>query len=86
MSWSAETEQSLSSDTLVRGKTLHNIFERYRDEISPNKKSWKNERNRLNKFMRHKLAIVPLADIKQTHFNKWIEEALISIKSSSVNR
>lgn len=86
MSWAAETEQSLSTDTLVRGKTLGGIFERYRDEISPHKKSYRTERNRLNKFMRHPLAIIPLADIKQSHFYEWIQEALTSLKSSSVNR
>jgi len=86
MSWAAETEQSLSSDTLVRGKTLSDIFERYRDEITPHKKSHRTERNRLNKFMRHKLAIVPLADVKQSHFDEWITDALTSLKSSSVNR
>lgn len=86
MSWAAETEQSLSTDTLVRGKTLGGIFERYRDEISPHKKSYRTERNRLNKFMRHPLAIITLADIKQSHFYEWIQEALTSLKSSSVNR
>lgn len=86
MSWAAETEQSLSSDTLIRGKTLSDIFERYRDEISPSKKSYRTERNRLNKFMRHPLAIIPLADIQQSHFYEWIQEALTRLKSSSVNR
>jgi len=86
MAWAAETEQSLSSDILVLGKTLGEIFERYRDEITPNKKSWRTEHNRLNKFMRHSLAIVPLLDIKQTYFYEWIEDALKTLKSSSVNR
>jgi len=86
MAWVAETEQSLSSDSLVRGKTLTDIFERYRDEITPHKKSWRTEHNRLNKFMRHSLAISPLADITQTHFYEWITDALKEIKSSSVNR
>jgi len=39
MSWAAETEQSLSSDTLIRGKTLSDIFERYRDEYHPVRKA-----------------------------------------------
>jgi len=86
MAWAAETEQNLSSDTLVQGKSLGDILERYREEISPHKKSWRNERNRLNKFIRHSLAIIPLADIKQIHFDEWITEELKRIKSSSVNR
>lgn len=86
MSWAAETEQSLSTDTLVRGKTLGEIFERYRDEITPHKKSWRTEHNRLNKFMRHPLAMMPLVEVKQTHFDEWIVESLTQIKGSSVNR
>jgi len=86
MAWAAETEQNLSSDTLVHGKTLGNLYERYRDEISPLKKSWKSERNRLNKFLRDPLAALPLVDIKQTYFYEWITKELTRIKSSSVNR
>jgi len=86
MAWAVETEQELSSDTLISGKRLSDIFERYRDEISPSKKSYRTERNRLNKFMRHPLSIIPLADITQSHFYDWIQEALTSLKSSSVNR
>jgi len=36
--------------------------------------------------MRYPLAILPLADIKQSHFHDWITEALTNLKSSSVNR
>lgn len=86
MSWAAETEQSLSSDRLVQGKTLSDIFERYRDEISPSKKSRRTEQNRLNKFLRHPLAFLPLAELKQLHIHDWIADALTSLKSSSVNR
>jgi len=86
MAWAVETEQGLSSDSLISGKRLSDIFERYRDEISPSKKSRRTEQNRLNKFLRHSLAIIPLEDIKQSHFYDWIEEALASLKSSSVNR
>lgn len=86
MAWAVETEQNFSSDTLVLGKTLGDLFERYRDEISPKKKSWRTEYNRLNKFMRHSLAAVLLVEIRQTHFDGWIQESLASIKSSSVNR
>jgi integrase len=86
MSWAVETEQSFLSDTLVRGKTLSDLFERYRDDVSPHKKSWRTECNRLNKFMRHPLAATLLEDIRQTHFDVWIEEELTRLKSSSVNR
>ena len=79
------TEQNLTSGTLVCGKTLGDIFERYRDEITPHKKSHRTKHNRLNKFMRHKLAILPLTDIKQSHFYEWTTDALTNFKSRSVN-
>lgn len=86
MAWAAESEQTLSPDTLVQGKTLGDCFIRYRDEVSPSKKSHRTEHNRLNKFLREKLALMPLGEVKQTHFDRWIETSLTRIKSSSVNR
>jgi len=38
MALAAETEQSLSINTLIKGITLGEVFERYRNEISPSKK------------------------------------------------
>jgi len=86
MAWAAETEQSLATNTLIKGITLREAFERYRDEVSPAKKSWRSEINRLNKFMRHPIASMPIQDIQQTHVYDWIDESLATLKSSSVNR
>ncbi len=38
MLWAVETEQSFSPGTLVRGKNLSDLFERYRNDVSPHKK------------------------------------------------
>ncbi len=84
--WAVETEQNLDPEGLVKGKTLGDAFIRYRDEISPSKKSYRTEFNRLNKFLRDPLAQLPLAEIRQHHFDTWIETSLTKIKSSSVNR
>lgn len=86
MAWAVETEQTLSPDGMVAGKTLGDLFDRYRDDITPSKKSHRTEHNRLNKFIRHPLSMMSLMDIKQTHFYEWITESLTKIKSSSVNR
>lgn len=86
MTWAVETEQSLDPQGLVKGKTLGDLFARYRDEISPSKKSYRSEYNRLNKLSRDTLAQMLLADIRQQHFDEWITQALKSLKSSSVNR
>ena len=84
--WAVEMEQTMTPDTLVMGKSLGAAFLLYQQEVSPAKKTWRNEHNRLNKFMRHKMANLILEDIRQTHIYEWIDEELKRIKSSSVNR
>lgn len=86
MAWIAEIEPQLTQDGVVQGKTLGDTLTRYRDEISPTKKSHKNEHNRLNKFLRSSLTGVLLIELKQHHFDEWIENSLAKIKASSVNR
>lgn len=86
MAWAVETEQSFTPEGWVQGKTLGELLIRYRDEVSPGKKSYRSEYNRLNKFSREPLASLLLGDVQQSHFDRWIEESLTRIKSSSVNR
>lgn len=86
MAWIAEIEPQLSQEGVVQGKNLSDALIRYRDEISPTKKSHRNEHNRINKFLRLPLSDLPLLELKQHHFNEWIESSLTRIKSSSVNR
>ncbi|MFL0809097.1 MAG: site-specific integrase [Agarilytica sp.] len=85
-SWALETEANLDPEGLVKGKTLEDAFTRYRDEISPTKKSHRSEFNRLNKFLRDSIAQIPLIEIRQHHFDEWIKTSLTRIQSSSVNR
>lgn len=86
MAWIAEVEPQLSQEGVVQGKNLSDALIRYRDEISPTKKSHRNEHNRLNRFLRSPLSDTPLLELKQHHFNEWIESSLKRIQSSSVNR
>ncbi len=86
MAWAAETEQGLDTEGSLPVKTLAEALTRYRDEISPAKKSYKNEYNRINKFLRQPLASKYLSEITARDLYEWIDEWLIRIKSSSVNR
>ncbi len=86
MAWAVETEQSLDPEGLVEGKTLGNAFSRYRNEITPSKKSQRTEHNRLNKFLREPLAQIQLSKLRQTHFDEWVNDSLSRVKSSTVNR
>ena len=84
MAWASEMEQSLTPDMLVKGKTLGELLARYRDDITPSKKS--NETNRINRLVRDPLSDFLLLELRQTHFDQWIEKHVKTKKSSSVNR
>ncbi len=86
LAWGVETEQSITPDATVEGKTVRDLFVRFRDKMCPNRKGWKREHNRINCFLTHSLCNMLLSDIRQTHFDDWIQEELKRVKSSSVNR
>jgi hypothetical protein len=46
------------------------------------KKTWRNEYNRLNKFMRHEIANLLLEDLRQTDLYMWMEEQHKRIKAA----
>lgn len=84
--WAVELEQSLKPGSIVFNKTLGDVLKRYRDEISPTKKSARNEHNRINKLLRHKLSDLVLTEIHHTHIDAYISEELKRIMGSSINR
>lgn len=86
MAWAAETEQALEPDGLVKGKTLGDLLSRYRDDITPKKKSKRNESNRINRILRDPICERLLSELRQGHIHSWIEQSLATKKSSSVNR
>lgn len=50
--WAKEIEQTLNPGDLIQGKTVGDAFPKFRDEITPTRKSHRSEHNRMNKFMR----------------------------------
>ena len=86
LTWAEEMEQSLNPDGLITGKTLGDAFTKFRDEITPTRKSHRSEHNRMNKFLRDEIASISLDEVRQHHFDEWIKRSLERIKPSSVNR
>ena len=86
MAWAVEIEQEITPDAIIQGKTLEETFKRYQQEVTPYKKGWKFEHDRLNKFCRTKFSSILLSDIRQCDFDLWIASELKRIKASSVNR
>ncbi|MEJ2445584.1 MAG: hypothetical protein P8Y42_19400 [Exilibacterium sp.] len=58
----------------------------YRDDISPGKKCYRTEYNRLNKFARQSIASISFDELTQKHLYDWIDTSLKTLQPSSVNR
>lgn len=86
MAWAVEAENNLSPNGLVREKTLSEAFIRYRDEVTPRKKSANNEYNRLNRLLNVPFAPMLLETIQQQHVDHWIQQRLKQVLASSINR
>ncbi len=70
----------------LRSVTLGQLVERYRDAVSPKKRTYKAERLVLNAFMRHPICRRPISDITTAHFAAYRDERLRDIKPASVKR
>jgi integrase len=70
----------------LRGVTLGQLVERYRDTVSPRKRTYELERMALNAFLRHPICRRPVSDLTGTHFAAYRDERLKRLKSSSVKR
>jgi len=70
----------------LRGVTLGQLVERYRDTVSPRKRTYELERIALNAFLRHPICRRPVSDLTGTHFAAYRDERLKRLKSSSVKR
>ena len=70
----------------LRGVTLGQLVERYRDNVSPRKRTYVAERLVLNAFLRHPICRRPLSDISTAHFAAYRDERLKCLKPASVKR
>jgi len=88
MAWAVDRERQLKSspENVDSKATVKNIFELYAKEITPTKRSPKQELLRLNAFCEDKLASVKLSDISAAHIANWRDRRLQLVKPSSVNR
>ena len=64
--------------------TLKDILIKYRDEITINKKGYKEETCKLNKLIRHKISLHTLMRFKSHHVYSLIKELQVTMKQNSV--
>ena len=70
--------------------TPYNVAEiliRYRDEVTPTKKSWRNEMQFINQLLRDAEWVnAPLATVKLQVLKDWVANRLLTVSASSVSR
>lgn len=67
-------------------RTVADIFNRYRDTVSPKKKGHRWEYIRINALLSDPIARVPLDILDTPHIAEWRDRRLLSVSSGSVNR
>ncbi len=61
-------------------------MERYGDEVTPFKKGFACEHNRLNSYIREPFSQLLIMDVQSFHFEHWIERRKGEVKNASINR
>ena len=88
--WANLTEFKLRREDTGIAKIKYPKFEdvarRYIEEISINKKCYKDERSKILQFIKEAWAVYPINRIMPHTINKWKENALKTLTGGSVNR
>lgn len=85
--WAARIEYELSEGKpeIDSKKSVSDLLARYRDEVSPRKRSHKWEHNKLNHLI-DLIGSVSLADLDAPRMAKWRDDRLETVGSATVNR
>jgi len=84
--WSILRSAELGDGKMVKGVRLADAIDRYAREESPNKKGWRWELIRLNKFKKYPIANLPVSSINLDDAEKLKAELLKTLKPDSVIR
>lgn len=70
VAWATHIEAELiaGKHSTIANKSLAQLFERYRDEVSPTKRSGDKEMIRLNRLIADPISSTMLTDLRDTHF------------------
>ena len=89
--WARGIEVEIDTGTFVsraeaEPTTLHELLERYLEEVTPFKKGAASETNRLRAMMRHPLARRFVAGIRGMDIARWRDERLCKVSPATVKR
>lgn len=86
IAWAARVAQEPVLGAAPKGTTLADLLRRYAREVSPKKRGFKWERNRLEAVSRGPLGVIPLADLRPQHLADWRDERLEAVEAGTVIR
>jgi integrase len=86
MQWVLDLEAKIRKGVDTQGRTLGDLLERYWTEVTPRKKSAKNEGTRIRFLLRDDLAKVFLAELAPRHFAEWRDRRLLEVQGSTIVR
>lgn len=89
--WGRKTERDIDTDDLSNSDRLSRIFlrellERYSSEVLPKKRSGVIEQFFVDRFLRHRIAALPLSRLSSTHISQYRDERLQMVSGSTVHR
>ncbi|BCL76677.1 integrase [Jeongeupia sp. HS-3] len=87
--WARQIEADMRRGTFVdrseaEQTTFAELLERYRQEVTPEKRGWCAENSRLRQWQRHPLASRPLATLRSVDFASYRDERLKSVGPKTV--
>lgn len=89
--WAREVENEMDRGVFVdRSKaermTMRELFQKYRNEITPSKRGWKSETCRLNALCEDDIAAIKVAKLTTPKLAFWRDERLKAVSGSTVLR
>jgi integrase len=90
VAWAAEVERGIVAGAggAVARKSLADLLERYRDDVSARKRGERWERTRIDRMLRDDAALcaLRLSDLSQSNFAAWRDRRLTEVSAATVRR
>lgn len=86
--WAAQVEEDWRAMRLglAPKMTLADLIKRYLKEVTPTKKSQREETIRLNRLLQNPIATLSLSKLSVTDVSNWYQQRLQEVSPSSANR
>lgn len=86
--WASQIESNILAEkhNKVPNIKFREVLIRYRDEVTPTKRSCAGETKKISVFLKDPIADVSLHDLNTTHFGQWRDRRLSTVSPASVLR